>query len=99
MADPDWTGRQTFRQNQSGDDDGAIKCVQQALGDDEIIVIGTEDCLYLNVFAPLRGGANESEPPQLWPVVVWLHGGSFSVGWSSSDIGGFDSLVMQVWNE
>ncbi|AXX31986.1 carboxylesterase family protein [Actinosynnema pretiosum subsp. pretiosum] len=32
-----------------------------------------EDCLYLNVTTPRRGGRN-------LPVMVWLHGGSFTTG-------------------
>ncbi|WP_344917931.1 carboxylesterase/lipase family protein [Streptosporangium oxazolinicum] len=34
-----------------------------------------EDCLYLNVTTPTRDGGN-----RLRPVVVWLHGGSFTKG-------------------
>jgi para-nitrobenzyl esterase len=36
----------------------------------------SEDCLYLNVFAPARGGGP-------FPVMVWIHGGAF-VGGSGS---------------
>jgi para-nitrobenzyl esterase len=37
---------------------------------------GTEDCLFLNVYAP--GKAPGSRPDR--PVMVWLHGGGFSYG-------------------
>ncbi|RVT47743.1 carboxylesterase/lipase family protein [Rubrivivax albus] len=40
-------------------------------------VVGDEDCLTLNVFAPAPGG----EPR---PVMVWIHGGALSVGTSAT---------------
>ena len=39
----------------------------------------TEDCLYLNVFAPARTPANAH-----LPVMVWIHGGAFTLGESDS---------------
>ena len=38
-------------------------------------MLGSEDCLNLNVFAPTAAA-----PAAGWPVLVWLHGGSFTVG-------------------
>ncbi|MEO8926385.1 MAG: carboxylesterase family protein [Caulobacteraceae bacterium] len=38
----------------------------------------TEDCLYLNVFAP-----KNTRPNAKLPVMVWFHGGGFSVGESN----------------
>jgi para-nitrobenzyl esterase len=37
----------------------------------------TEDCLYLNVFTPNRGGKGHAKG---LPVMVWLHGGGLTVG-------------------
>ncbi|HIF97209.1 MAG TPA: carboxylesterase [Myxococcales bacterium] len=43
-------------------------------------VVGSEDCLFLNIFAPARG-PSEGDPrsPGL-PVMVWIHGGGNTVG-------------------
>lgn len=38
------------------------------------IVVGSEDCLYLNIYAP----AAETHGPR--PVMVYLHGGAFTIG-------------------
>jgi para-nitrobenzyl esterase len=37
----------------------------------------SEDCLFLNVFAPARGDDSEDEN---FPVMVWIHGGALLVG-------------------
>lgn len=37
-------------------------------------IMGSEDCLYLNVWAP------ESAPQDLKPVMFWVHGGANSIG-------------------
>lgn len=55
-------------------------CVQ-ALGPDAILggggglVVGNEDCLFANVYAPA-----DADHRDLKPVMVWLHGGAFTVG-------------------
>ena len=41
----------------------------------------SEDCLYLNVYAPT--GASPSNPK---PVLVWIHGGAFVIGAGSQSI-------------
>src|SRR5450755_2847867 len=38
----------------------------------------TEDCLFLNVYTPNKGGIGE-----LRPVMVWIHGGALAVGESN----------------
>lgn len=77
-----WTGVGNF-------DEMPDKCAQM------INVAGTidgdEDCLYLNIFAPLR--ANNGT---LLPVFFWIHGGSFWKGSFDSDHNGFDYIVEQV---
>lgn len=48
-------------------------------------IIGNEDCLYLNVYAP-----NGATPSTHLPTMVWLHGGAFIFGAGSS----YDASVL-----
>jgi len=51
-------------------------------------VIGSEDCLYLNVYAP-RATPHEVASRHL-PVMVWIHGGGNTVGHAA----GYDASVL-----
>jgi len=40
-------------------------------------VVGAEDCLYLNVYVPVREKKENKLP---LPVLFWIHGGAFQFG-------------------
>nr|AQS60685.1 putative acetylcholinesterase 1 [Sogatella furcifera] len=54
-------------------------------------VIGSEDCLYLNVYTPHK--LNGTHPPKLKAVMVWIHGGGFVFGSGKESIYGPDFLI------
>ncbi|KAF5307857.1 hypothetical protein FQR65_LT06589 [Abscondita terminalis] len=43
---------------------------------DEVVVVGNEDCLFLNIYAPVTSFCNSSN--QLLPVLFYIHGGSYT---------------------
>ncbi|XP_029165265.1 esterase B1-like [Nylanderia fulva] len=53
------------------------------------VLIGDEDCLYLNVFT------NDINPSKKRPVMVWIHGGGFFVGSGDSSFYGPDYIVQK----
>ncbi len=60
-------------------------CVQPAtlfVGNEEVQneVLGSEDCLYLNVWAPVLEGKALPQGNDRLPVMVWIHGGGNSLG-------------------
>src|SRR5262245_2106414 len=50
---------------------------------------GSEDCLYLNVFAPAFAPDAVPTGDERRPVMVWIHGGGNSIGGASLYDGGF----------
>ena len=59
----------------------------------------SEDCLHLNIYAPagtLQTGSRS------YPVLLWIHGGSFTVGLSDQYpgdvLGGFNDVILVVIN-
>ncbi|CAG5130300.1 unnamed protein product [Candidula unifasciata] len=57
----------------------ALPVRHPVIGHKDGTVIGQEDCLFLNVFRPLRSQV-ESEDAELKKVFVFIHGGGFVVG-------------------
>lgn len=51
------------------------KCIQFNSIVQDGLVLGQEDCLYLNVYVPQVNGTNDP-----LPVMVWIHGGAFYMG-------------------
>ncbi|KAJ3120796.1 hypothetical protein HK100_012648 [Physocladia obscura] len=51
-------------------------CIQQDNGD-ALIASETEDCLYLNVYAP---SVKKCDDDELLPVLFWIHGGDLKQG-------------------
>nr|CAD7259012.1 unnamed protein product [Timema shepardi] len=54
-----------------------LQYMQTTHQEDEKIV-GSEDCLYLNVYTPKLPGTGK---PPLLDVIVYIHGGAFMFGW------------------
>jgi para-nitrobenzyl esterase len=46
-------------------------------------LIGDEDCLYLNVYAPAVAPAGVPQGPGRLPVMLWIHGGGNTIGSAS----------------
>ncbi|RAW08230.1 carboxylesterase [Halomonas elongata] len=61
-----------------------------AMGEQNVEPASTsEDCLYLNVWAPADAGE------RAYPVMVWLHGGGFRIGGSSLPLYNGDVLARE----
>ncbi|KAJ8664462.1 hypothetical protein QAD02_006124 [Eretmocerus hayati] len=63
-------------------------CIQILFTTDQIT--GSEDCLYLNVFVPLK-----KPLIHLKPVMVWIHGGAYRSGSSDASLYGPDFLLQE----
>ncbi len=70
----------------------APHCAQNHVFDDMLFQDdgGSEDCLYLNVYAPATAGSNSK-----LPVMFWIHGGGFSGGGSDEPRHNGDSLPLK----
>ena len=67
-----------------------------ALSPDSKYIIGQENCLYLNVFAPepcLNSILWTSGNTPNIPVIIWIHGGAFCIGNNDSKIYGPEILL------
>ncbi|HSB97356.1 MAG TPA: carboxylesterase family protein [Spongiibacteraceae bacterium] len=56
---------------------------------DEHATTGSEDCLYLNIWTPQLTAEQiqQQTPARRLPVMVWIHGGGNTLGFSSSTLG------------
>jgi len=52
----------------------------------------TEDCLYVNVWTPPASAATDSSGQVKRPVLVWIHGGGFTIG--SSGMANYDGEML-----
>lgn len=68
----------------------AEPCVQDLNGR----IVGSEDCLGLNVYTTYVRVSKRPRP--IMPVLVWIHGGSFTEGSSETDIYGPEFLLDEV---
>lgn len=46
-------------------------------------LVGSEDCLFLNVYSPVSATVESNEKPRA--VMVWIHGGAFLTGSGNSE--------------
>ncbi|XP_014603712.1 PREDICTED: venom carboxylesterase-6 [Polistes canadensis] len=64
-------------------------CTQRNIYTDQEEIVGTEDCLYLNVYTPKLPKTKEDKNPlNSFPVMVWFHGGGWVTGAGHSEFYG-----------
>ncbi|KAH3810456.1 hypothetical protein DPMN_138848 [Dreissena polymorpha] len=75
-----------------------LQCVQPPGALRNITLEQSEDCLYLNIYCPGRG-VNASG---IYPVMIYIHGGSFSVGganiFSGDVLCAFNDVILVTLN-
>lgn len=66
------------------------ECANQGIGaaGDDNVIGGSEDCLYLNIFAP-------KDVSQPLPVMFWIHGGANTIGSGGSSVYDGSQLAME----
>ncbi|XP_050097903.1 juvenile hormone esterase-like [Anopheles aquasalis] len=62
-------------------------CLQRSELDPDHSIIGSEDCLYLNVYRPKRDGSD------LLPVMVYIHGGGYFYGSADPQLFGPERIL------
>ena len=63
------------------------RCLQFSINEPEATLpIGSEDCLYLNVWAPPYPAQNVPKGKDALPVMFWIHGGGNSMGEAATSI-------------
>lgn len=84
-----WIGKKIFAKE-------ANICVQMSYTYTNVSIVGSEDCLYLNVYTKKLKNKTKYMPIKLMPVMVWIHGGSFNLGSAGSDADTPDYIVEKV---
>ncbi|XP_053668434.1 juvenile hormone esterase-like [Anopheles marshallii] len=57
------------------------------------LVLGDEDCLFANIYSPRVDEATNVSSTKTYPVLVFVHGGSYLEGHGEKDIHGVDLLM------
>lgn len=60
-------------------------------------VVGDEDCLFMNVYSPAVKGSSSAS--RKYPVLVYIHGGSYAIWSPQTDMFGVDLLIESVMFE
>jgi len=63
---------------------------------DKHALTGSEDCLYLNIWAPSTAPAADEVVSKRLPVMVWIHGGGDTMGFAEATPGSHLAGVEQV---